>query len=438
MRIPELIAIVAVVANAAGCPGFEAVSKPDQDQDQKQKDQKQNTLGPGPRYPQGEACRERPLRKISVQEAVNPSVVRIRGEIGSITGFKLASPKGELLFVTDGQFVDDEERFSAVLTTSLGETIEVALEVGMDDPQHKLAILHAPSTPGVSRGVYVNPAGVRMNQDVVALGYPAAAGATTHPSLESRKISAVNREVEGRTYLQTNLGIDPGHDGAPVVDACGAVVGVVVVTYTDAGHSGAIVPAEHVLALHDRYVAPPENPSTRIRTRTAMLEQALKLQKTDDASEVFSHQFLRENVWSDFLEVLRQAKAQEERYAAEMRKAGMVYADEPFEKRAQFLSGLLTRAQYAAWRVGEAMAHEQMKKYPALHRYFARSALLPNILGAVTSLQVVDVIKESEASAVARVQVVSGRATRVYDFQWKLESGDWHIVKLTCLSGCRR
>ena len=153
---------------------------------------------------------------------------------------------------------------------------------------------------------------------------------------------------------------------------------------------------------------------------------------------MFSRQFLRENVWGDFLEVLRQAKAQEERYAAEMRKAGMVYADEPFEKRAQFLSGLLTRAQHAAWYVGEAMAHDGMKKYDALYRYFARSALLPSVLGAVTSLQVVDVIKDSEASAVARVQVVIGRATKVYDFQWKLESGDWHIARLTCLSGCRR
>ena len=47
-------------------------------------------------------------------------------------------------------------------------------------------------------------------------------------------------------------------------------------------------------------------------------------------------------------------------------------------------------------------------------------------------------IKDSEASAVARVQVVIGRATKVYDFQWKLESGDWHIARLTCLSGCRR
>jgi hypothetical protein len=436
VRIPQLMAIVAVVANAAACPGFEVPSK--QDQDQKQKDQKQkdqNTLGPGPRHPQGEACRERPLRKLTVQEAVNPNVIRITTETGSGTGFRLASPKGEILIVTDAGVVGDDEKISAVLATSSGDSIEVGLEVGKDDPQHRLAILRAPSTPGVPRGLYVNPAGVRMNQNVVAVGYPAVAGPTATLSFESGKVVALNREVDGRSYLQTD---NPGTDGGPIVDACGAVVGVVVALHGDAGRIHLIVPGEHVLALHDRYAAPPESPSTRIRTRTAMLEQSLRLQKGDDAAEVFSRQFLRENVWSDFLEVLRQAKAQEERYAAEMRKAGMVYADEPFEKRAQFLSGLLTRAQHAAWYVGEAMAHDGMKKYEALYRYFARSALLPNLFGALTGLQVVDVIKESEASAVARVQVVSGRVTKVYDFQWKLESGDWHIAKLTCLSGCRR
>lgn len=438
MRIPQLMAIVAVVANAAACPGFEVPSKQDQDQkqnDQKQKDQKQNAMGPGPRYPQGEACRERPLHRLTVQEAVNPNVIRITTETGSGTGFRMASPKGEILIVTDAGVVGDDERISAVLTTSSGESIEVGLEVGKDDPRHRLVILHAPSTPGVPRGLYVNPAGVRVNQNVVAVGYPPVAGATGNLSFESGKVVALNREVEGRSYLQTSS--NPGNDGGPVVDACGAVVGVVVAVYTDAGRINLIVPGDAVLALHDLYVAPPENPSTRIRARTALLEQSLRLQKADDATEVFSRQFLRESVWGDFLEVLRQAKAQEERYAAEMRKAGMVYADEPFEKRAQFLSGLLTRAQHAAWYVGEAMAHDGMKKYEALYRYFARSAL-PNLFGALTGLQVVDVIKESEASAVARVQVVSGRVTKVYDFQWKLESGDWHIAKLTCLSGCRR
>lgn len=438
MRIPQMIAIFAVVANAAGCPGLDVRDNPDQGQKPKDLKQSQSPAGPGPRYPQGAACRDRPLRKIAVQEAVNPSVVRIVGETASGTGFRLASPRGELLIVTDAHVAGDDERLRAVLTTSLGESIEVGLEVAMDDPQHKLALLHAPTPPGVPRGLHVNPSGVRVRQDVAALGFPPAAGAAASLSFQSRTISAVSREVEGRTYLQTSVNIDPGNDGGPVVDACGAVVGVVAVVYTDAGRISVVVPGEHVLALHDRYVAAPENPAARIRTRTAQLEQSLRLQRADDAAEVFSRQYLREFVWGDFLEVLRQAKAQEERYAAEMRKAGMVYADESFEKRAQFLSGLLTRPQYLAWSMGEAMAHDGMRKYEALYRHFARSPLLASTLGPVTGLQVVDVIKEAEASAVARVQVVNGRATKVYDFQWKLESGDWHIARLTCVSGCRR
>jgi hypothetical protein len=79
-----------------------------------------------------------------------------------------------------------------------------------------------------------------------------------------------------------------------------------------------------------------------------------------------------------------------------------------------------------------------MNKYEGLHAYLAMSPLLPNVFAALTTLQVVDVLKESETSAVARVRIVSQRGTKVYDFQWKLESGDWHIAKLTCVSGCRR
>ncbi|HEX7838349.1 MAG TPA: serine protease [Kofleriaceae bacterium] len=432
------MAIVAVVANAAGCPGLEVRYKQDQDQSQGQK-QNQDTGGVGPHYLHGEACRDRPLRKVTVKDAVSPNIVRIATESGSGTGFVLASPKGELLVVTNAHVVGDEERISAVLATSSGERIEVpGLEVALDDPSHDLVILRAARTPGAPKGLYLNPAGVRLNQDVVALGYPAAAGATANLSFESGKISALAREVEGRTYLQTNVSINPGNTGGPVVDACGAVVGVITSIYSDARRVSLIVPGAHVLALHDRYLAPREIPSTRIRARTAMLENSIKLQKADDASEIFSRQFLRENVWGGFLQFLQRAKAQEERYAAEMRKTGMVYADEPFEKRAQFLSGLLPHDQFVAWYVEQAIALHLMSKYEGLHRYLAMSALFPNVFGALTSLRVVDVIKESEASAVARVQVVNKRGTKLYDFQWKLEWNDWHIAKLTCVSGCNR
>lgn len=439
MRIAALMAIV-VVASATGCPGFEAQKDQAQDQkDARRKDQKPNetALGPGPRYPQGEACRDRPVRKIAILDAVRASTVRIESESVSGSGFVLASPRGELLVVTSAHFGDDEERIRAFVTTASGETLEVGLEMAMDDPRSNLAILHAPRMADAPTGLRVNAAGARLNQDVVALSYRAA-GAAANLSFEPARISALGLSFEGGSYLQTATDIDPGDDGGPVVDACGAVVGMAVAVHSDTRRLGLIVPAERVLALHDRYVAPAENPGTRIRSRTAMLEQSLKQQRGDVASEVFSRQFLRENVWGDFIAALQQAKTQEERYAGEMRKAGMVYADEPFEKRAQFLSGLLPRAQYTAWYVGQAIDLHLMTKYAGLRRCLAASALLPGVFGGMTSLQVMDVIKESEAVAVARVQIASRRGTKVYDFQWKLESGDWHIARLTCVSGCHK
>lgn len=442
MRIPELMVMAAVVANAA-CPGFDVLTKQDADPAAKQNDRKQQptrlVAGPGPRHPQGEECRERTLHRTTVQEAVTPSIVRIESETTSGSGFVLASPRNELLIVTNAHIVGDEERINAVLLNSVGERIEVSgLELVLDDPLRHLVLLRAPRPPGAPQGLYVNPVGVRMNQDVVAMGYPPVARAITNLSFSSGRISALNRELEGRTYLQTHIELDPSLDGGPVVDACGAVVGSVIVQYRDARRITLIVPGSYLLALHDRYIAPRENPSTRIRARTAMLEQSLKLQKGDDASEVFSRQFLRENVWGAFLQFLQQAKVQEEKYAAEMRKAGMVYADEPFEKRAQFLSGLLPRPQYIAWYVGQAISLQIMNKYEGLHAYLAMSPLLPGVFGALNTLQVVDVLKETETSAVARVRIVGQRGTKVYDFQWKLESGDWHIARLTCVSGCHR
>jgi len=441
VRISELMASVAVVVSATGCPGLDIRDKPSQEknQDKGQPEYERNTAGSGPRYLHGEVCRDRTLRQLMVKEVVSPNIVGISTESGSGTGFVLASPKGELLVVTNAQVIGYEDRISVFLPTPSGESAEVAgFEVAQDDPRTGLVILRATRTPGAPKGLYLNSAGVRLNQDVVTLGYPAVAGSTTNLSFESGKIAALAREVEGRAYLQTNININPGTNGGPVVDACGAVVGVISTIYTDGRRTNLIVPGAAVLALHDRYIAPREISSVRIRARTATLEQAIKKQKGDDASEVFSRQFLRENVWGGFLQFLQQAKSQEERYAAEMRKAGMVYADEPFEKRAQFLSGLLPHDQFVAWYVGQAISLHLMSKYEGLYRYLAMSALIPNVFGTLTSLQVVDVINESEASAVARVQVVNPRGTKLYDFQWKLESNDWHIAKLTCVSGCRR
>ncbi|MCB0770782.1 MAG: trypsin-like peptidase domain-containing protein, partial [Flavobacteriales bacterium] len=54
----------------------------------------------------------------------------------------------------------------------------------------------------------------------------------------SRGVLSGKREIEGRTYIQTDVTINPGNSGGPLIDETGAVVGIATMKISGRGLEG--------------------------------------------------------------------------------------------------------------------------------------------------------------------------------------------------------
>ena len=70
-----------------------------------------------------------------------------------------------------------------------------------------------------------DPDGVRMGDEVLALGFPIADRIGTNLTV-TRGIISSTRTLDGVELLQTDAAINPGNSGGPLVNSDGEVVGV--------------------------------------------------------------------------------------------------------------------------------------------------------------------------------------------------------------------
>jgi S1-C subfamily serine protease len=167
---------------------------------------------------------------VSVVEAVGPAVVSVtvgRGRSGGHAGVggagsgMIIAPDGYV--VTNDHVVHGADRLQATLTD--GRTLD-AVVIG-EDPSTDLALLRVSGAdlpvarPGVS-------ATLRVGQLVVAIGNPLGFQSTVSAGV----VSAVGRSFRGRTgrlienVIQTDVALNPGSSGGPLVDSSGRVVGI--------------------------------------------------------------------------------------------------------------------------------------------------------------------------------------------------------------------
>jgi S1-C subfamily serine protease len=167
---------------------------------------------------------------VSVVDAVGPAVVSVtverkgsdgRGGPGGAGSGVIIAPDGYV--VTNDHVVHDAGRLSATLTD--GRTLRGSV-VG-EDPSTDLALvrLNGADLPVARLG---GAATLRVGQLVVAIGNPLGFQSTVSAGV----VSAVGRSFRSRTgrpienVIQTDVALNPGSSGGPLVDSSGRVVGI--------------------------------------------------------------------------------------------------------------------------------------------------------------------------------------------------------------------
>ena len=197
----------------------------------------------------------------AVVEAVRPAVVTIdvsrtvfddRGlpVFGRMagTGFVIAE---DGLIATNAHVVEGGGR--VVVTLADGDVVDDASVVGTD-PVHDLAVVDVHRN-GLVPVEYGCSADLRVGDPVVAIGNALALGGA--PTATTGIVAAVGREIStsDRTYtglIQTDLAMNEGQSGGPLVDAEGRVVGVNAAGLTGGSHVGFAIGIDDARPVLDR------------------------------------------------------------------------------------------------------------------------------------------------------------------------------------------
>jgi S1-C subfamily serine protease len=163
---------------------------------------------------------------VSVVDAVGPSVV----SIGVNTDQRRGEGRGSgVVISTDGYALTNSHVIhgAAAITVSLTDGRRFPASVLGDDPATDLALIRveAPALPTARLG---RSARLRVGQLVIAIGNPFGFQSTVSAGV----VSAIGRSLRstaGRLIddiIQTDVALNPGNSGGPLVDSRGRVVGI--------------------------------------------------------------------------------------------------------------------------------------------------------------------------------------------------------------------
>jgi S1-C subfamily serine protease len=179
-------------------------------------------------------------------ERVSPSVVSIQA-----TKINKAKPERRFETIVGSGFVIDKEGHlltnahvvdgAASLHVTLDSREKVSARVVGMDPVLDLALLRIDTKVSVTTARLGDSSTIRVGDEVVAIGNPLGLDQTMTRGI----VSGVNRilpSVSDQAMIQTDAPINPGNSGGPLVDRCGAVVGINTFISEDAQSIGFAVP----------------------------------------------------------------------------------------------------------------------------------------------------------------------------------------------------
>ena len=167
----------------------------------------------------------------SVIDQVGPSVVSIRISRNSDRNFpEQAEGSGSGVVVTPDGFILTNHHVAGSadqITVLLTDNREIPAELVGSDPHTDLAVIRA-STSGLPAARLGNSDKLRPGQLVIAIGNPFGFQNTVTAGV----VSALGRSLRtesGRlidNVIQTDVSLNPGNSGGPLVDSSGRIVGI--------------------------------------------------------------------------------------------------------------------------------------------------------------------------------------------------------------------
>ncbi len=159
--------------------------------------------------------------------ALVKGVVTLETSDGHGSGFMITND-GHLL--TNAHVVGEDSKVKVRFEQGFALDGQV-LKVNRD---FDLALVYVPGTdlPAIALG---DDAQLQLGEEIFAIGTPLDKqfGQTV-----TRGIMSGRREIEGRSYLQTDVRINPGNSGGPLIDEGGRPVGVATLKITASGVEG--------------------------------------------------------------------------------------------------------------------------------------------------------------------------------------------------------
>ncbi len=186
-------------------------------------------------------------------ERVSPSVVSIQAtridKLRTQHRFETVVGSGVVIdrdghVLTNAHVVDGAASVAATLAS--GARVAARL-VGLD-PVLDVALLRVESRTAVPAARLGDSSALRVGEEVIAIGSPVG----LDRSMSRGIVSGLNRLLPGladQPMIQTDAAINPGNSGGPLVDRCGAVVGINTFISEEAQNVGFAVPVNAVKAV---------------------------------------------------------------------------------------------------------------------------------------------------------------------------------------------
>jgi formylglycine-generating enzyme required for sulfatase activity len=134
-----------------------------------------------------------------------------------------------------------------IVVVTPGEFRAAAIVVSTD-PEHDLALLKA-ETVGLTEAFLGHVGGVRLDQEVVAVGFPFG---LREVSLTRGRIAAVRTKGVQRVF-QVDAAINPGNSGGPLFNTQGELIGILTTKFS---HPSGIAPEGMAFAVPVSYATP--------------------------------------------------------------------------------------------------------------------------------------------------------------------------------------